>query len=318
MKALANRIIILGASGQVGRALSQLSHLYFPDDLVIALVRNEADLAHPTKVVQLLSEIITQGPVKAVINGAAYTQVDRAEQEEELATIINGQAPGEIAQWCEANKVAFVHYSTDYVFPGTGTRGWCEHDPVSPLNAYGRSKLRGEQEIARTKGHWLIFRTSWVYDAFGKNFFNTMLKLGMERESLRVVSDQWGAPTYAPHLAEATLKALKKSLEMHTSSKTANQPFPSGIYHLCGEGVTNWHEFAMEIFKEESSHPSSVQRLPLKVSQVTPISSEEYPTPARRPKNSRLNMDKIKTVFGVSLPDWKNGLHECVIEKCNT
>lgn len=285
-----NRIVILGQRGQVGTALMEILR---PHAWLIG--RSSLDLSEPDQLEKRLSILFKDLPEdqkpKALINAAAYTQVDRAEEEPALAEAINAHSPAILAQWCAKQKIPFVHYSTDYVFSGKGEQPWSEKDSTAPLNTYGISKLHGEQSIAekmKPEGKWLIFRTSWVYDSIGKNFFNTMLRLGQEREEVRIVADQFGAPTYAPHLAQATLKALHHACQ---------EPFfPSGIYHLCHTGVTSWHGFAERIFEKVRGNPSS--HIPLRIQRVLPLRSEEYPTPARRPKNSRLNTELAHETFG--------------------
>lgn len=283
-------VLITGASGQVGRALAALY-----GTRALALPREEFDLSAPEK----LPTILERYAPAAIINSAAYTQVDLAETDEEAARKVNGIAPGILARWCAERHVPFVHFSTDYVFSGEGTNAWRENDLTSPINAYGRTKLIGEQEIAASGALWLIFRTSWVYDAEGKNFVRTMLRLGKEREVLSVVNDQFGAPTYAPHLALATAIALEKAMQMPS--------FPTGIYHLCNHGITTWHEFAEAVFSMARANG-----MPLQVRQVNGISSDQYPTPARRPRNSRLSMDKMERTFGLQMPRWEQGLAECL------
>lgn len=299
-------IWILGANGQVGSALSQLL-----GSQALAFDRKKVDLGQPDSLEATLDALLKSDgkgiPPQALINAAAYTQVDRAEQETELAQAVNGRSPGILAQWCLKHGIPLVHYSTDYVFPGTGERPWTEEDVTSPLNAYGASKLAGEKEIARimnpAAGKWLVFRTSWVYDATGKNFLRTMLRLGHDREELKVVADQFGAPTYAPHLAQATLEALENAQKAKS--------FPSGIYHFCNTGATTWHGFAERIFSEAAKR-GVPRNAPLKVKRVLPIRSEEFPTPAERPRNSRMNTDKAFQNLGVRLPDWQIGLDQCL------
>lgn len=286
-------VLVLGSTGQVGRALIALL-----GQGGIGLSRAEANLAEPESLVPLLDKIRPS----AIFNAAAYTAVDLAEKEEALALRVNGEAPGVIARWCAKNGIPLVHYSTDYVFSGEGTQPWKEEDRVAPQNAYGRSKLEGEKQIIESGADALIFRTSWVYDSEGKNFFNTMLRLGRERDHLGVVADQWGAPTYAPHLAQASVEALRASFDL--------SEFPSGIYHLCHTGETNWHGFALSIF--ELARKGGLE---LKVSAVEAIPTSTYPTPAKRPLNSRLNLEKIKKVFSIELPDWKTGLEECMLHQ---
>jgi dTDP-4-dehydrorhamnose reductase len=188
-----------------------------------------------------------------------------------------------------------VHYSTDYVYPGAdgGERAWVESDPTAPLNAYGRTKLAGDEGIARAGGKWLIFRTSWVFDETGKNFVNTMLRLGADRPELQVVADQIGAPTYAGDIAWATAQALKSAMAAGT--------FPSGVYHLCNSGVTSWAGFAREIFAWAQIS-----------CRVVEISSTDYPTPARRPLNSRMSLAKLKDTFGIDMPTWQDALARCL------
>lgn len=286
-------LLILGSTGQIGQALSAIL-----GKQALALSRAEADLAHPEALPALLDNIRP----RTVINAAAYTQVDRAEQEESLAHIVNGTAPGVIAQWCAIHDVPFVHYSTDYVYPGNGSAPWREDVPPAPLNAYGRSKLAGDSAVARAGGKWLILRTSWVYDHAGKNFPNTIIRLAHERETLRIIADQYGAPSYAPDLAKATLAIL---------SQAQNMPkFPSGIYHLCNAGETTWHEFATQIISEMQK-----RGMQFKTEKIVAITTNDYPTPAQRPLNSRLNSDKLAQTFGISLPHWEDALIRCLQTK---
>jgi len=287
-------IVVTGANGQVGRALMALGSDYA--DSVVGLSREECDLMEVETLAQKL-EALKPG---AIINAAAYTAVDKAEEEEPKANLINAQAPAVIAALCRKLEIPFVHYSTDYVFNGAGTEPWTELGMTDPLNAYGRSKYKGEEAIRKYGSKHLIFRTSWVYDGEGKNFLNTMLRLSREREVLKVVDDQIGAPTYAPHLAKATLEALE-------NASNASR-FPSGIYHLCGGGETSWMGFAKQIF-------ANAYRLGfggLKVQTVDGIPTSEYPTPAMRPENSRLDCTKARQVLGVSLPHWEESLLECM------
>ena len=281
-------ILILGKNGQVGRALAALL-----GDTAIAADSTTVNLAEKN-IGEQLSRFAVMHPITTVINAAAYTQVDKAESEPALAMRINGDAVGEIAAWCRAQDALLVHYSTDYVFDGSGTEARCEADPTGPLSAYGASKLLGEKLIAESGARHFIFRTSWVYDAMGKNFFTTMRRLFREREEVSVVADQWGAPTYAPHLAAATITVLD-----HENAE-------SGIYHLCAGGEATWHGFAQAIFALASAHESGI-----KCKRVHPITTRDYPTPARRPANSRLDCAKAKARFGVALPDWMDGVNEC-------
>lgn len=292
-------IIVLGAHGQVGKALIELL-----GNKAIALSRNEIDLDQPEILREKLDQASQAKPIIALINAAAYTQVDLAEKEKEKAFRINAESPGILADWCKSKKIPLIHYSTDYVFNGEGNKPWTEEDPVSPQNSYGISKLEGEKRIQSSGCDFLIFRTSWVFDSTGKNFVNTMLRLGKERETLKVVSDQKGAPTYAPHLAIASLKALVKAQEM---IQNQGNPFPSGVYHLCNLGETSWFEFAQTIF-----NMTRAKGVELKITNLQPISSAEYPTPAKRPLNSRLNTSKAKNILSIELPEWIEGLKDCL------
>lgn len=268
--------------------------------------RERADLANPASVERFLSDLpggVGKTPY-AIVNAAAYTQVDRAEADAETARAVNAESPAVMAKWAAAYGVPLISYSTDYVFPGLGSAPHTEESPTGPLNVYGRTKLDGEKAIADCGGRWLVFRTCWVYDSARKNFFTTMLRLGKEKETLKVVSDQIGAPTYAPDLARATLQALDRALKASS--------FPSGVYHLCHRGETSWHGFATAIFAKLRRYPEMAARL--RVRSVDPIPTQEYPTPAQRPLNSRLSTALAERVFGVSLPPWEEGLDSCIEE----
>jgi dTDP-4-dehydrorhamnose reductase len=282
-------LLVIGANGQLARAFKELR----PD--AIYLNRSAADLAHP----EAISHVLEQYDPAAVINAAAYTQVDNAESEEALATIINAQSPTAMAIYCANRHIPFVHFSSDYVFDGKGVKPWQADDKPNPINAYGRSKLKGEDAIAHIGGSYLIFRTSWVYDAQGKNFVTTMLRLASEREELRVINDQFGAPTYAAHLAAGVLEALNAALLLPS--------FPSGIYHLCNGGETSWYDFTIAIVERAVKCG-----LPVKTRVIQAIAATEYPLPAKRPYNSRLDCSKALSMFGVFLPHWQNGLDACM------
>jgi dTDP-4-dehydrorhamnose reductase len=290
------KFIILGANGQAGRAWAALL-----GENVLAFSREQVDLANP-RFIDILEKLIGEAPVVAVINAAAYTDVKKAESEEKLAMRVNAEAVGALAAWCKQRDMALVHYSTDYVFGGSGHTPRKEVSPTAPMNAYGRSKLAGEKKIEEIGGKSLIFRTSWVYDAEGKNFFNTMLRLFTENEEMTVVADQFGAPTYAPELASASFEALSKALAAKT--------FPSGVYHLCHSGETSWHGFAQAIFTLARSRVSGIR-----CTRIHPISTADRGDPVKRPLNSRLDCSKVNRLFGVSLPDWEEGLEQCIKEK---
>lgn len=286
---LRRMILVFGANGQVGGALCRLL-----GQNGTGLGRKEADFTYP----HALEGIVARFSPAAVINASAYTKVDAAETERAAAFTVNAEAPGVLARACAARGIPFVHYSTDYVFDGSGTTPWTEADATHPINAYGESKRAGEEATAAAGGKHLILRTSWVYDETGQNFLNTMLRLARVRSELRVVADQHGAPTYAGHLAAATLAALSQAVQAPV--------FPSGIYHLCGGGETTWHGFARAIVAQAAAHET------LAVQDIAPIATEQFPTPAARPRNSRLNCEKAARVLGVQLPAWQDGLVACM------
>jgi dTDP-4-dehydrorhamnose reductase len=283
------RILVLGRSGQVGAALSE--SLQGLGDL-IALDRAQLDLSNTDAIRTALRELQPQ----IVINAAAYTAVDAAESDQAMAFQINAVAPQVIAEESERLGAALIHYSTDYVFDGSKQGAWLEDDATAPLSVYGHSKLAGEQAITDVGGTHLILRTSWVYGLHGKNFLLTMLKLAESRDSLAIVDDQIGAPTWALTIADATSAIIRDAGE------PAQLAALSGIYHLCAGGHTSWFGFAQAIFAH-----ASVQRKP----QLRPITTAEYPTPAQRPHNSILNTDKFRRSFG-DLPTWDDALQTCL------
>ena len=270
-------VLVFGKTGQVARELAVL-----PD--VQCLGREEADLTDP----DACAAVIAQQRPAAVINAAAYTAVDQAETEEDLATVINGAAPGALAQACKALGIPLVHISTDYVFAGDGTRPWQPDDPTGPLGAYGRSKLAGEQAVQTVGGSFAILRTSWVVSAHGNNFVKTMLRLGAERDGLTIVADQIGGPTAAKDIAAACHTMALQLIE--DSGK-------SGTYHFAGAPDCSWAAFAREIFAQAGL-----------ACDVSDIPSSDYPTPATRPLNSRLDCAATKTTFGIDRPDWRLSL----------
>lgn len=278
------RILLLGKNGQIGweleRSLPALSH-------VVACDRSQADLSDLKSVVKIVREINPE----IIVNAAAYTAVDKAEQDEALAMQVNGKAPGVLAEEAKRLGAILVHYSTDYVFDGRSSKPYVEEDITNPLNAYGRSKLAGEKAIQSVGGKSLIFRTSWVYGLRGNNFLLTMLRLAKEREELRIVNDQIGAPTWCKSIAETTTAVLKLCLE--------KREVEFGLYHLSSAGKTSWHDFAKAIFEQ---YP------PPKVPRIVGISSSEYVSPAKRPAYSVLSNEKLKKTFSITLPDWKDVL----------
>nr|WP_298898241.1 dTDP-4-dehydrorhamnose reductase [uncultured Altererythrobacter sp.] len=274
-------ILVFGKTGQVARELQALAPVATP---IIALGREEADLGTPGA----CGAAIEQYAPNAVINAAAYTAVDRAEDEEELATKVNGVAPAEMAKACAIRDIPFVHLSTDYVFDGSGDAAWRPDDETAPISAYGRSKLAGEQGVAAAGGRHVILRTSWVFSAHGQNFVKTMLRLGAERDQLRVVADQIGGPTPAAAIAQACLTI---------AGELTNDPTKAGIYHFAGAPDASWADFARAIFAEAGL-----------VCEVADIGTVDYPTPARRPANSRLDCSATESTFGIARPDWRAGL----------
>ncbi len=281
--------LIIGKAGQVGSAFTEL----LPGATFIDYP--EIDLTKPKEA----ESIISKHNPKVIINAAAYTAVDKAEEEKDFAFKINGESPGLIARYCAQKGIIFIHYSTDYVFPGSGEKPWKEDDKTGPLNIYGESKLAGDEAVVKAGGKYLIFRTSWVYDHQGKNFLKTMLRVGKEREQLKIVNDQTGAPTYALHIAKYTLEALNKA--------TSSGKFPNGIYNLCNSQFTTWYGFATKIFELAGK-----KGMKLKVKEVLPINSSEYPTPAKRPHNSRLDLTKLRNTFGIDMPSWDTALKSCM------
>lgn len=270
-------ILVFGKSGQLARELAGHAG-------VTCIGRDQADLADP----EACAGAIRQARPAAVINAAAYTAVDKAEDEEALATVINGEAPGAMAVACADLGIPFVTVSTDYVFDGSGDAPWQPDGKTAPLNAYGRSKRAGEEAVCAAGGAYAILRTSWVVSAHGNNFIKTMLRLGKEREGLSIVADQIGAPTPARDIAAACFAA---------AAQLQAAPEKAGIYHLAGRPETSWADFAREIFA--SAGVDCV---------VEDIPTSAYPTPAARPLNSRLDCAALETVFGISQPDWQVGL----------
>lgn len=286
-------ILLTGVTGQVG---FELQRALAPLGPVLALDRQACDLADGTA---LLHKVRQLRPV-IIVNPAAYTAVDKAEAEPDLAMAINAVAPGLLGQAAAEVGALVVHYSTDYVFDGSGTRPYMETDRPHPLSVYGRSKLAGEQALQASGARHLILRTSWVFGAFGDNFAKTMLRLAAEREQLKVVADQFGAPTSAALIADVTAQILGQFLRCGSPDG-----FPLGLYHLAAGGETCWHEYAATVI-------AAARRAgrPLKLAEdgLRPIPGRDYPTPAPRPANSRLDTRRLRETFGLELPDWRQGL----------
>lgn len=290
-------ILLLGKNGQVGwelqRALAPLGRL-------TALDRHTTDYCGDLARPDALAQTVRRLKPDVIVNAAAYTAVDKAESERELATTINATSVGALAREAAALGAWLVHYSTDYVFNGAGNTPWQETDATAPLNHYGASKLAGEAAIIAAGPRHLIFRTSWVYAARGNNFAKTMLRLARERAELGVIHDQVGAPTGAELIADVTVHALRQAMA---------QPALAGVYHLAAAGETSWHDYAAFVF-EQARHAG----VTLALQQLKPIPTSAYPTPAVRPANSRLNGRKLEAAFGLQLPHWQQGVARMLTE----
>ncbi len=291
-----NKILLTGKNGQVGW---ELQRTLAPLGRVIALDVDELDLANPDAIRQTVRSI----KPNLIINPAAYTAVDKAESEIELAMAVNGIAPGIFAEEAKKLNALLVHYSTDYIFDGRKDSPYIETDEPNPLSVYGKTKLAGEQAIRATGVNHLIFRTSWVYGARGKNFLLTMLRLAKERSELRVVNDQIGAPTWSRSLAEITALVLAQLCSPGADKQAIERV--AGTYHATSSGSVSWCGFAAEILRL-----AEVQPMP----RLMPISTSEYPAPAARPMNSVLLNDKLMRIFGLSAGDWNNNLRLCMQE----
>ena len=295
------KILLLGKNGQVGwelqRSLAPLGEL-------IALDRQTVDgLCGDLSDLDALRATIRQVKPDVIVNAAAYTAVDKAESETELADRVNGQASKVMAEEAASLDAWLIHYSTDYVFSGQGLKPWQESDAVAPVNHYGASKLAGENAITASGCKHLIFRTSWVYGARGNNFAKTMLRLAKDRETLSVIADQIGAPTGADLIADVTALAIQQVLQ---------RPELSGLYHLAASGEVSWHGYASHVigFAQDNGEQ-------LAVTAINPIETTAYPTPARRPLNSRLNTQKLRDNFSLHLPDWQSGVTRMLREVLN-
>ena len=276
-------VLVFGRTGQVGGELARRPG-------VTALGREDADLADPRQ----CAEAIVRSDADAVVNAAAYTAVDRAEEDEELARLVNAEAPAAMAEAAAARAIPFVHISTDYVFDGSGTRAWTPEDETCPLGAYGRTKLAGEAAVRAAGGPHAILRTSWVFSAHGNNFVKTILRLKAEKGTLAIVGDQIGGPTPAASIADACL-ALVEALRA--------DPGKSGTYHFSGSPDVSWAEFASAIVADAGRGTT-----------ISAITSADYPTPAARPRNSRLDCSTLEAAFGIARPRWQDGLRRVLTE----
>lgn len=295
------RILLLGKNGQVGQALERaLAPLAGPGEL-LALDRSKGgDLAQ----LDALAATVRQLRPQVIVNAAAYTAVDKAESEPDQARLINALAPEVLAKEAQALGAWLVHYSTDYVFDGSGTRPWLETDAPAPLNVYGQTKLEGERQIQAHCTRHLILRTSWVYAAHGSNFAKTMLKLAQERERLTVIDDQWGAPTGAELLA-TVMAAVLRQIDLAGNEALA------GLYHLAASGETTWHAYASHVISQAKALRPD---LPWEVKEIAPVPSSAFVTAALRPHNSRLDTRKLQAAFNINLPDWRQGVDEMLAQ----
>jgi len=285
------KVLLLGAGGQLGMVLARTLASREEFELT-AFTRAELDLGD----LEGLRSAIRQIAPQIIVNAGAYTAVDKAESDADQARLVNAIAPGVMAEELARLGGWLIHYSTDYVFDGSGDRPWLETDPTGPLGVYGQTKLDGELAIASSGCRHVILRTSWVYAAEGKNFLHTMLRLGRDREKLSIVDDQVGAPTSAEALTDATLAVIRQLANAQESAEV------SGVYHLTCAGATSWCGFARAIFAKFAGR----QKTP----EVLSIPTEAYPTPAKRPLNSRLNGRKFAVQFGFVMPSWEEALHE--------
>ena len=292
-------ILLFGKNGQVGwelqRALAPLGN-------VIALDSRSSEYCGDFNNPQGVADTVKRLKPKIIVNAAAYTAVDKAENEPDSARCVNALAVTEIAKAAKEVGAWFIHYSTDYVFNGQGTTPWSESDETGPLNTYGVTKLEGEEGIKQHCSQYLIFRTSWVYAARGNNFAKTMLKLAKDRETLSVINDQFGAPTGADLIADCTAHAIKVALNDDDGSV-------AGIYHLIASGETTWHAYASKVIEFIKQ-----QGVELNVKKIIPVPTSSFPTPAERPANSRLNTEKFQRTFNLILPDWQKGVERMLVE----
>ena len=293
------KILLLGKNGQVGWELQRsLSPLGQVTALDFDSTEHCGDFAQPTGIADTVRALRPD----VIVNAAAHTAVDKAESEPDLARLLNATTPGVLAAEAARLGALLVHYSTDYVFDGSGNQPWLESDTPAPLSVYGRTKLEGEQLIQQSGAQHLILRTSWVFAARGGNFAKTMLRLAQERERLTVIDDQWGAPTGADLLADVTAHAIRH---------LAQRPQDSGLYHCVAAGETNWHQYAQAVL----ALAAQVQpALAFKANEVAPVPTSAFPTPAQRPHNSRLSTARLQATFGLRLPHWRDGVARMLAE----
>lgn len=281
---MSRSVLVTGANGQLGMELREISSSY-PGYNFVFVSRQELDITNA----QAIQELFANNDFEACINCAAYTAVDKAEQEKDLALAANAIAVGILAKACCVNNVKFIHISTDYVFDGSATEPYLESQAVNPVNFYGQTKLNGEAAALKENAQSMVIRTSWVYSYYGKNFVKTMLRLMSERESIGVVADQVGGPTYAADLAKAIMHIISSGR------------FVPGIYHYANQGVISWYEFATAIKEISGSR-----------CEVNAINTADYPTPAARPAYSAFNTNKIRNEYQLEIPDWRSSLEKCI------
>ncbi len=293
------KVLLFGKGGLVGW---ELQRSLAPLGEIVALDHDSTDYCGNFSNLAGLAETVRVVKPDLIVNAAAYTAVDRAEGELELVRTLNASAPGVLAR--EANRIGawLVHYSTDYVFDGSGNQPWVETDTPAPLNVYGQTKLEGERLIQLNCPQHLIFRTSWVYAARGANFAKTMLRLAQERERLTVIDDQFGAPTGAELLADVTAHAIRHVVQ---------RPTDAGLYHLTATGETSWYLYAKYVLDQVQKAQTAIKII---ANEVVPVSASAFATAARRPHNSRLDTRKLQTAFGLSLPPWQNGVARMLTE----
>jgi dTDP-4-dehydrorhamnose reductase len=301
------KILLLGTDGQVGwelqRSLAPLGEL-----VVMGLDRatNPGGLSGDFTQLDALAETVRTARPDVIVNAAAHTAVDKAESEPDFARLLNALAPGVLADEAQRLGAWLVHYSTDYVFDGSGEQPWKEDDPTGPLSVYGQTKLEGEQAVMRCQRH-LIFRTSWVYAARGGNFAKTMLRLARERETLQVIDDQMGAPTGADLIADVTAHAIRQI----QPGRAGGNVGLAGVYHLVASGCTNWNEYAKYVVSlAESAQPA----IKIVANDIRAVPTSAFPTPAKRPHNSRLDTTKLQTTFDLTLPHWQAGVKRMLSE----
>lgn len=286
------KLLVIGRSGQVAQALAACGNP--GGQKIVTLGRPDVDVVKP----DTLRAAMQNHQPDVVVNAAAYTAVDQAEAEPGQAYAVNETGAENVATVCAENECPLIHISTDYVFDGSKSTPYCETDPVAPLGVYGQSKYAGEQRVAENCPHHVILRTAWVYSPYGKNFIKTMLRLAQDRSELSVVSDQIGSPTYAPHLAEAIVAVADILCRDGSDVRW-------GVYHAAGQGDASWYDVAQKTFDVATSLGGAR-------AEVLPIPSSDYPTPAQRPANSRLNCESLKKNFAITLADWQLGIETCV------